>query len=197
MILSGVFAAISSVLGVFISYLSPNMPTGPWIIVMLSTIAILSSFFSKKGIVIKKIKSLKNSRKMVSDNVLKTVYKLGEKENQINRGQSIKQIKNFRPIAPTELKKGLRILKNKGLILETDLTWTLSKKGIIEAKRIIRIHRLWELYMEKFMQIQADHVHESAESIEHIMTPELEEELLQIMGKPKNDPHQQTIPYED
>ena len=134
---------------------------------------------------------------MVSDNVLKTVYKLGEKENQINRGQSIKQIKNFRPIAPTELKKGLRILKNKGLILETGLTWTLSKKGIIEAKRIIRIHRLWELYMEKFMQIQADHVHESAESIEHIMTPELEEELLQIMGKPKNDPHQQTIPYED
>ena len=197
MILSGVFAAISSVLGVFISYLSPNMPTGPWIIVMLSTIAILSSFFSKKGIVIKKIKSLKNSRKMVSDNVLKTVYKLGEKENQINRGQSIKQIKNFRPIAPTELKKGLRILKNKGLILETGLTWTLSKKGIIEAKRIIRIHRLWELYMEKFMQIQADHVHESAESIEHLMTPELEEELLQIMGKPKNDPHQQTIPYED
>ena len=74
---------------------------------------------------------------MVSDNVLKTVYKLGEKENQINRGQSIKQIKNFRPIAPTELKKGLRILKNKGLILETGLTWTLSKKGIIEAKSIM------------------------------------------------------------
>jgi manganese/zinc/iron transport system permease protein len=51
--------------------------------------------------------------------------------------------------------------------------------------------------MEKFMQIPSDHVHESAESIEHIMTPELEAELLQILGKPKSDPHQQTIPYED
>lgn len=196
-ILSGIFAAISSVLGVFISYLSPNMPTGPWIIVILSTIAILSSLFSKKGLVTKKIKSIENSRKMISDNVLKVVYKLGEKENQINQGRSINEIKNFRPMASKELKKGLRILKAKGLILEVDLIWTLSKKGIIEAKRIIRIHRLWELYMEKFMEIQSDHVHESAESIEHIMTPKLEAELLEIMGKPKSDPHQQTIPYED
>tara|TARA_Y100000766_G_C18892781_1_gene599375 strand:- start:898 stop:2196 length:1299 start_codon:yes stop_codon:yes gene_type:complete len=196
-IISGVFASISSVLGVFISYLSPNMPTGPWIIVMLSTIAILSSFLSKKGILIKRIKSIKNSRKMVSDNVLKIFYKLGEKENKMNGKRSINDIKNFHPIATNELNKGLRILKIKGLILKKGLTWSLSEKGILEAKRIIRIHRLWELYMERFMQIQSDHVHESAESIEHIMTPKLEAELLKLMGKPKKDPHQQIIPYED
>ena len=196
-IISGVFASISSVLGVFISYLSPNMPTGPWIIVMLSTIAVLSSFLSKKGILIKRIKSIKNSRKMVSDNVLKIFYKLGEKENKINGKRSINDIKNFHPIATNELKKGLRILKIKGLILKNGLTWSLSEKGILEAKRIIRIHRLWELYMERFMQIQSDHVHESAESIEHIMTPKLEAELLKLMGKPEKDPHQQIIPYED
>ncbi|MAW66287.1 MAG: zinc ABC transporter permease [Flavobacteriales bacterium] len=196
-IISGVFAAISSVLGVFVSYLSPDMPTGPWIIVMLSTIAILSSFFSKKGILTKRIKSIENSRKMISDNVLKAVYKLGEKQNKINEGRSIIEIKNFRPISSKELAKGLRILKGKGLIFEKGLKWTLSERGIVEAKRIIRIHRLWELYMEKFMQIPSDHVHESAESIEHIMTPELETELLQILGKPKSDPHQQKIPYED
>ena len=196
-IISGTFAAISSVLGVFISYLSPNMPTGPWIIVMLSTIAILSAFLSKKGILIKRMKSIKNSRKMVSDNVLKIFYKLGEKENNINGNRSIIDIKNFHPITTNELNKGLRILKIKGLIKKKGLTWSLSEKGILEAKRIIRIHRLWELYMERFMQIQSDHVHESAESIEHIMTPQLEAELLQLMGKPKEDPHQRTIPYED
>ena len=173
------------------------MPTGPWIIVMLSTIAILSSFFSKKGILTKRINAIRNSRKIISDNVLKAVYKLGEKQNKINEGRSIIEIKNFRPISSKELKQGLRILKSKAFIFEKGLNWTLSEKGIVEAKRIIRIHRLWELYMEKFMEIPSDHVHESAESIEHIMTPELEAELLQILGKPKSDPHQQTIPYED
>ena len=191
------FAAISSVLGVFISYLSPDMPTGPWIIVMLSSIAILSAFFSKKGLITKRIKAINNARKMIADNVLKTLYKLGEAQNQIENGRSLEEIQNFRAIAQTDLNKGLSILKNNGLVLEAGSIWTLTEKGISEAKRIIRIHRLWELYMEKFMQIQSDHVHESAESIEHILTPELEAELLKTMGKPTSDPHQQNIPYED
>jgi manganese/zinc/iron transport system permease protein len=196
-ILSGFFAAISSILGVFISYLSPNMPTGPWIIVILSTIAILSALFSKKGLITKRFKAISNKRKIISDNVLKIVYKLGEQESKIDQGRSFREIRNFHKMASYELKKGLSILKKNGFIFEAGSIWTLTDKGVSEAKRIIRIHRLWELYMEKFMQIQADHVHESAESIEHIMTPELEKELLKKMGKPKIDPHQKNIPYED
>ncbi len=196
-IISGFFAATSSVLGVFISYLSPNMPTGPWIIVVLSSIAISSSLFSKKGLITKRFKAINNKRKMISDNVLKTLYKLGEKENKIDKGYSIGEIQNFHQTAFHELSKGLNILKKQGFVFEAGAIWTLTDKGISESKRIIRIHRLWELYMEKFMQIPSDHVHESAESIEHIMTPELEAELLKKMGKPKNDPHQKKIPYED
>lgn len=196
-ILSGFFAAISSVLGVFISYLSPNMPTGPWIIVVLSSIAILSALFSRKGLLTKQFKASRNNRKIISDNVLKTFYKLGEQENRIDKGRSIREIQNFHQMALHELKKGLKILKKNGLLLEEEATWNLTDNGISEAKRIIRMHRLWELYMEKFMQIQTDHVHESAETIEHIMTLELEIELLNKMGKPKNDPHKKNIPYED
>ncbi len=195
--LSGTFAVISSIIGVFISYLSPDMPTGPWIIVVLSTIAILSAFFSKKGLITKRIKAVQNSKKMISDNVLKALYKLGENANEVGKGRSLEEIQSSRSIAPSELNKGLRILKGNGLVIDAGSVWTLTEKGISEAKRIIRAHRLWELYMQKFMQIQSDHVHESAESIEHIMTPALEAELLKEMGKPASDPHQQNIPYED
>jgi len=194
-ILSGSFAAISSILGVLVSYLSPDMPTGPWIIVILSLIAILSTFFSRKGLITKKLRAFRNERKMISDNVLKALYKLGERENKIEKGRTIKEILNNRAFASRDLTKGLKILKVNGLIIEAGGIWTLTEKGITEAKRIIRSHRLWELYMEKFMQIQSDHVHESAETIEHIITPELEAELLKVMGKPENDPHQQNIPY--
>lgn len=196
-LLSGLFAVISSIAGVFISYLSPSMPTGPWIIVALSAIALFSAFFSGKGIFTKKIKARKNNRKMISDNILKALYRIGESTKTMSKSRTTQEILNFREVQPKELTTGLNVLKNKGLVVRAGELWTLTEQGIKEAKRIIRIHRLWELYMEKFMLIQTDHVHESAESIEHIMTPALEKELLKYLGNPTTDPHQQNIPYED
>ena len=73
-------------------------------------------------------------------------------------------------------------MKRKSILANSNDLWVLTKKGIHEAKKIIRAHNLWELYMENFMQIQPDHVHDSAESIEHILTPELEAELLKQIG---------------
>ena len=197
MLLSGFFAIIGSLTGVFISYLSPLMPTGPWIIVVLSSIAIFSALFSQKGIITKRLKGRNNRKKMISDNVLKYLYRIGEDDNTATKGRSFNEIKNFRTIDRKELMEGLSILTNKKWVIKAGNLWMLSEQGVKEAKRIIRIHRLWELYMQKFMQIQSDHVHESAETIEHIITPELEKELLKNLGKPVVDPHQQNIPYED
>ena len=75
--------------------------------------------------------------------------------------------------------------------------YCITDSGKIEAERIIRIHRLWELYLEKYMALPAHLVHASAESIEHVITPELEKALTQVMGKPIFDPHQKKIPYRD
>jgi len=69
-LISGSFATLSSILGVFISFLSADMPTGPWIIVVLSGFALFSAFFSKKGIITKKL------RAKMDDS-----YNLSEKEN--------------------------------------------------------------------------------------------------------------------
>jgi manganese/zinc/iron transport system permease protein len=40
-------------------------------------------------------------------------------------------------------------------------------------------------------------VHEDAEAIEHIITPELEKELELQLGYPELDPHEELIPYEN
>ena len=186
-VLSGGFACISSVIGVFISYLSSDMPTGPWIIVVLSSIALFSAFFSKKGILTKKIKIFKNKRKMLSDNLLKAIYKIYENEKYSNKGKTLSEISDEHPISIADLQKGIKILKSKKQIANSNGLWQLTKKGVDEAKRIVRAHNLWELYMENFMQIQPDHVHDSAESIEHILTPKLEAELFKKMGSKIGD----------
>lgn len=194
-LISGFFAAISSVVGVFISYLSPDMPTGPWIIVILSSIAIFSALFSKKGLFTKSLISRRNKQKILTDNLLKFLYKQAISDN--SKSLTAGEISLEKNISLKDVKRGLTHLKTKTFIVKGGERWSLTENGVSDAKRIIRIHRLWEVYMQQYMHIQTDHLHESAESIEHIITPKIEAELQRIMGKPLNDPHQQNIPYDN
>ena len=46
--LASLFGAISGILGAYISFLAPNFPTGPWIIIVISFIFLFSLFFSPR-----------------------------------------------------------------------------------------------------------------------------------------------------
>ena len=151
-LLSGLFATLSSIFGVFISYLSTDMPTGPWIIVILSCFALFSAFLSKKGLLTKKIKTHRNKQKMLSDNLLKALYHIGQKDKPIKKERNFKEIISAYSIPKSELNRGMKILKTNKYVKNSKDLFSLTEQGINEAKKIIRAHILWELYMEKFMQ---------------------------------------------
>src|SRR5690606_5905644 len=94
----------------------------------------------------------------------------------------------------TLLKTTLRRLVASHLLTVQDHQWALTDAGYRKAARVVRLHRPSELYMTKYMAIAADHVHDDAETIEHILTPELERELEHQLGYPKKDPHNTVIP---
>lgn len=71
----------------------------------------------------------------------------------------------------------------------------LTDQGVEEGKRLTRLHRLWELYLIKYVKVAPDHVHDDAEAIEHIITPEIEAELVALLDSPDQDPHNKSIPY--
>jgi manganese/zinc/iron transport system permease protein len=72
--------------------------------------------------------------------------------------------------------------------------YRLTIDGIHRAAYIIRLHRLWEVYLADYLGIGAERVHRSAEEMEHIITPEIETELTRLLKDPKIDPHHQPIP---
>ena len=82
----------------------------------------------------------------------------------------------------------------KQLVVSAGGQWSLTERGWRKAARVVRLHRLWELYLTNYMNIAADHVHDDAETIEHIITPELERELEHQLGYPDKDPHNTEIP---
>jgi len=195
LILASFFAAFSGIVGAFISYASPAMPTGPWIVFVLSIIAIISFFVApKKGILFKFWIQSGIQKKLLGENILKTFYALGEKDHQFMTHRSEQELLQKRDFTVLQLKSGLKRLKSQGYIKSQSGKWILSDQGFEKGKRIQRLHRLWELYLTEYLRIAPDHVHEDAESIEHIITPELEKKLEKILNYPVADPHQTLIP---
>jgi len=197
-VIAAIIGGVSGLFGAFISFTAPSMPTGPWIVVVLSFIAIGSMLVAPKNGAISKIrKQKKNQRKILEDNILKLLYKLGEKENDFFKNRSITTLKNYREIPENKFLKGLNILKKKNLVALVNDLWVLTEEGKKAGMRIVRIHRLWELYLTTYLRIAPDHVHEDAETIEHIITPEMELKLEHLLDFPEKDPHNVNIPYKN
>ncbi|MCB0803851.1 MAG: metal ABC transporter permease [Flavobacteriales bacterium] len=191
-----VFGAISGFFGSFISYVAPSMPTGPWVVMCLSFLTIGSIWFApKRGMLAKYRVQHQNQQKILKENVLKLFYHIGEKENDFHAERSIEQLLKTRDLRPTELKKGLHLLKSENTVRNKDDKWLITAKGLNEAIRIIRLHRLWEMYLNQRLKLEPDHVHNDAEAIEHIITPEIERQLEKELNYPTKDPHQSIIPY--
>lgn len=190
------FGAISGLSGSVISYSAPAMPTGPWVVMILSFLAIGSAFVApQKGILARLWLQRDNQRKILTENILKAFFHLGERTSDYLVPYGTDQIQDVRSFSNSELQRGLRILQHKRLVNAREKRWTLTKSGLEEASRVVRLHRLWELYLNKHMRIEADHVHNDAEAIEHVITPEVEALLEKELGFPEQDPHSSNIPY--
>lgn len=191
-ILAGLFSAISGVLGTYISFVIPQMPTGPWVVVFLSIIALISFLFApKKGVLSRYISRRFYLKKTHRDHLLKLLYK-GIETKKL--GLLIEEIYEAFPFQKKETGQSIKDLSKSDLITQNQSIITLTTTGKSEAKRIVRLHRLWELYLNEYMNIAPDHVHDTAEKLEHILTPELEELLESRMNFPKLDPHNENIP---
>jgi len=192
-ILAVVISGASGVLGSAISYTYNGMPTGPWIVVVVSLFAFISAFIgSKNGLLKKHLQRNKNNTKILRENTIKLFFNpttLGE--TRYNFEDIFAKSKMQR----ATLKKGLNLLKSDKLITVSNDIFTTTNLGIEEAKTIVRKHRLWELYISRFMHLQPDHVHDDAEGIEHVITPEIERELEKELDFPTKDPHDSDIPY--
>jgi manganese/zinc/iron transport system permease protein len=196
LMLSAMLGAASGIIGTYISYTAPTMPTGPWIVMIISMLAILSFFFApKRGILAKQIEQRKLQQTLLEENLLKEFYHLGEKSGNIFQGYSVRELIEERYFPARTLKSGVRRLRRKGYIKQQNNKWQFTEAGWQKGKRVVKLHRLWELYLSTYLQIAPDHVHEDAETIEHIITPELEAKLEKLLHYPDTDPHQKAIPY--
>ena len=194
--MAALFGALSGVIGAYISFVAPAMPTGPWIVIVVSTIALFSFFMAPgRGIISRALRQRKIRHLIGDENVLKALYQLGEEQKDFFTKRTIQNILSKRAFDQNVLVRSLRRLKSDGYLELDDKQWFFTQAGKNKGQRVVKLHRLWEVYLTKYLRIAPDHVHEDADTIEHILTPELEARLEKLLDYPSLDPHKSEIPY--
>lgn len=74
---------------------------------------------------------------------------------------------------------------------------SLTPKGQRAAKTLVRRHRLSERFLTDVLGLDWESAHREACKLEHVLSPEVEEKLAEMLGNPETCPHGYPIPDEN
>jgi DtxR family Mn-dependent transcriptional regulator len=122
---------------------------------------------------------------------LKAIHRLGGAEQVVLPNRIAEELGVKAPSVTGMLKR----LADAGWIEYTTRTGAkLSPSGLAEALRVIRRHRLVELFLTQVLKLDWSEVDAEAEALEHAISPRLEQALADYLGEPHEDPHGHPIP---
>lgn len=124
---------------------------------------------------------------------LKAIHHLGGAEQKVPPMEIAELLKVRAPSVTGMLKR----FKEAGWIsYEPGSGARLTRRGIAEARRVIRRHRLLELFLARVLGLDWSEVdaEAEAEALEHAVSPRLEQALAAYLGEPAEDPHGHPIP---
>ncbi len=176
------FAILSAIIGSLLSAKYSRLPTGASIVLSISFFAFISFFLApQKGVLTLWKKKNIYKKKVLEENLLKKLYELQKVEKNADSNYSLEELLLHYPIKLSKMKKVLQRLKIKDEMATSDNKWRMTKNGSYRGEKILEMHLLWEAYLIHYMKISPDHVHQDAESIEHLLTPELACELRSLL----------------
>ena len=88
----------------------------------------------------------------------------------------------------------VRRLRGEGYVLVEDRSVTLTKKGRQRAESVVRKHRLAERLLTDVIGLAWHKAHVEACRWEHVISDEVEERLVELLGNPTTCPHGNPIP---
>jgi len=197
LILAALLGMAAGVLGAFISFLGNNLPTGPFMVLGSSLAFGLAFLFAPRhGVLRRWLHERSRDHRIQRENTLKAMYHVLEAREFRGENVAIRELAERRHETAEEAKEETTQLQKHGLVtLHDDGNGIVfTPDGWQRACSIVRNHRLWELYLTSEAHLAADHVHEDAEKIEHVLGEEVVMELEKGLRYATKDPHGRSIP---
>lgn len=130
------------------------------------------------------------------ENYVKTIYQICVR--QTGAPAATGQLAEALEVLPGTVTSMLKTLSDAGLAEYTPYEGVkLTDAGRMLALRVLRRHRLIELFLAKTLDLSWDEVHEEAENMEHAVSDLLVDRIDEYLGHPAVDPHGDPIPKAD
>ena len=141
--------------------------------------------------------TLITSKRIVTPSVedyLKAIWTLSERPTE-HQTAGTKDLAEMLLVTPPAVSKMLKQIERQQLVTHIPYYGvSLTAKGRKIALRIVRRHRLLELFLSEILGYDSDSVHDEAERLEHHISDEFERRIDSLLGFPKKCPHGSPIP---
>lgn len=122
------------------------------------------------------------------EEILELIWTIDEENGEVERNSLIKKI----PLPSAE--QILNTLIQEDYVTISDNNVVLTKKGLVNARLVIRRHRLAERLLNDVLDVKEDAMDSSACKFEHILDEEVTTSICTLLGHPVTCPHGKTIP---
>jgi DtxR family Mn-dependent transcriptional regulator len=136
----------------------------------------------------------RTSATSATEDYVKAIYELDERGAAVTTTALAARL----GITPSSVSGMLAKLGGLGLISHRPYAdVALTPEGVSLAVRMLRRHRLIELYLVEHLGYRWDEVNDEAEVLEHSVSDLFIERIAAVMGDPRVDPHGDPIPRAD
>ncbi len=186
--ISAAIGGVSSVLGVLASTTIPRVAAGGAIVLAGSALFFLSFCFgSERGLLPRWVRHRNLVKKTERQHLLRGLYEILEQRSPAERGPaaglspspavSREEVAKLRDWRPHQLDRLLAWGGRAGFLAITPRGVELTASGMEESARLVRNHRLWELYLLQYADMALERVDRDADEIEHVLDTDLIKEL--------------------
>lgn len=204
--IAGGLGAASGMAGATMSALFSKLPSGAMIVLVCTLFFLVSmACGTQRGVLVRFLRRRHLNRSVDRQHLLRAVYEIAETSQRQRSGlpvdgQSVSfaELLTRRSWTAHRLTRAIRKAQQDELIEWGDDPVRLTRRGQLEAARLTRQHRLWELYLMAHADIAPSRVDRDADAIEHVLEPEIIAELEALLEQKYPDvpvsPHELPAP---
>lgn len=191
---AAILGSFSGMSGAVISAVFPRLPSGAMIVLVCSFVFLISLFLgTNRGILVRWQRRWSLNRSIANQHLLRAMYEILEHRlgtevlsqkpvaKELHESISTDQLLGKRSWSHRRLQREIRRAEREGFVVQTENGARFVQKGLNEAERLTRQHRLWELYLITYADVATSRVDRDADAIEHVLEPEIIANLERLL----------------
>ncbi|TWU12368.1 Manganese transport system membrane protein MntB [Symmachiella macrocystis] len=172
-LLSVMFGAVAGVAGANISFLESHLPTGPFIVAVLTLFFVAAFFFSpQQGLLTRLHRRHRRQRQTLADQLVRLLH-----VGTSSQAQSIEKLAQEMHTSDSQVRKAVNLLRGDGLVKTDAGGLQLTTIGREYAEMLDRNAKLWELFLAQEGTIADVPFDPDTDDIEQVLGVDLKRQL--------------------